>query len=292
MAASSFPFILIIIAENTADYKPKCPEKYLFGAAGAKTKIKTIVQRGKACYNICQYRKWEELCLYKVADIVFEAEACGGLFETRAGKYRAGSGAPEFTVTVSQEESDWLMGQTRLSDDGARYLISGNKFYFKLIERGGLLLHSSAVVKGGRAFLFSGNSGVGKSTHTCFWLRLFEDAYVLNDDKPALRAFEDGFKVYGTPWSGKHDISRNESVALGGIAFLERAEENFIELMPAAEAAKNILAQTVRCIERESMERLLSTMDRLVRETPIFRLGCTPDISAAELSSSIMLAEV
>lgn len=230
--------------------------------------------------------------MYRVADIVFEAEDCGGLFETRAGRYRAESGAPEFTVTVSQAESDWLMGQTRLSDDGARYLISGNKFYFKLIERGGLLLHSSAIVKDGRAFLFSGNSGVGKSTHTGLWLKLFEDAYVLNDDKPALRAFEEGFRVYGTPWSGKHDISRNESVPLGGIAFLERAGESFMELMPAAEAAKNILAQTVRCIERESMERLLAIMDRLVRETPIYRLGCTPDISAAELSSGIMLGNI
>lgn len=230
--------------------------------------------------------------MYKVADIVFEAEACGGLFEARAGKYRVEEGEPEFTVTVSQEESDWLMGQTRLNDDGARYLISGNKFYFKLIERGGLLLHSSAIVKDGRAFLFSGNSGVGKSTHTGYWLNLFEDAFVLNDDKPALRAFEGGFMVYGTPWSGKHDISRNESAPLGGIAFLERSQQNFMELMPAAEAAKNILAQTVRCIERESMERLLATMDRLVREMPIYRLGCTKDVSAAELSSSIMLNNI
>lgn len=227
--------------------------------------------------------------MYKAAGIVFEAKDCGGLFDERAEKYRVQSGEPEFTVTVSQAESDWLMGQTRLNDDGARYLISGNKFYFKLIERGGMLLHSSAVVKDGRAFLFSGNSGVGKSTHTGFWLKLYEDAYILNDDKPAIRLTESGFTVFGTPWSGKHDISRNESAPLGGIAFLERSDHDFIEPMAHKDAAVAMMAQTVRAISRGSMEKLLETFDKLLRAVPVYRLGVTNNISAARVSSAVML---
>lgn len=34
---------------------------------------------------------------------------------------------------------------------------------------GGFYLHSSAVELDGRAYLFSGKSGVGKSTHTRLW---------------------------------------------------------------------------------------------------------------------------
>ncbi len=230
--------------------------------------------------------------MFKAADIVFEAKECGALFEARAGKYRVESGEPEFTVTVSEAESKWLMDQTTLNDDGARYLISGNKFYFKLIERGGMLLHSSAIVVGGRAYLFSGPSGVGKSTHTGLWMKLFPEAYILNDDKPALRSSEEGFIVYGTPWSGKHDINRNEAVPLGGIAFLQRSDKDFIEPMRAREAAPALISQTVRAIKKESMEKLLATVDRLLRETPVYRLGCTPELSAAELASAAMLPSI
>jgi hypothetical protein len=229
--------------------------------------------------------------LYKAAEIVFEAKDCGALFDSRAVKYRVESGEPEFTVTVSQEETDWLMGETSLNEDGARYLISGNKFYFKLIERGGMLLHSSAVVKDGRAYLISGNSGVGKSTHTGYWLRLFEDAYILNDDKPALRLTENGFMVYGTPWSGKHDINRNCCAPLGGIAFIERSDRDFIEPMAHKDAAVNMMAQTVRCIKRGSMEKLLVTFDKLLRSVPVYRLGATNGVSAAETASAAMLAK-
>ena len=40
---------------------------------------------------------------------------------------------------------------------------------------GGFYLHSSAVELDGRAYLFSGKSGVGKSTHTRLWQQIFGD---------------------------------------------------------------------------------------------------------------------
>ena len=55
-----------------------------------------------------------------------------------------------------------------------------------------------------------------------------EKAYILNDDKPALRLIEGIWYAYGTPWSGKHDISVNTGVPIGGICMLERGEENKI----------------------------------------------------------------
>lgn len=228
--------------------------------------------------------------MYRVAEIVFNAENCGAYFETRAEKYRVSEGEPEFTVSVPDTEVEWLMARTRLDENGAKYLISGNMFYFKLIERGGMLIHSSAVVKDGRAYLFSGNPGVGKSTHTGYWLSLWPDAYIINDDKPAIRRFEDGFRVYGTPWSGKYDINRNEWAPMGGLAFVERAERNFIEPMPPSEAIKNMLAQTVRLITPVRMNELLDTMENLMQQVPVYRLGCTKDPSAAELACAVMTA--
>ena len=226
--------------------------------------------------------------MYRVADITFEAVDCGEVFLARAEKYRVESGEPEFVISVTREELDSADYELNLSDDWKRYMLSGTKFYFELIKRRGMMLHSSAVVKDGMAYLFSGNSGVGKSTHTRYWLQLFPGAYVLNDDKPALRRTENGFYAYGTPWSGKHDISRNEGVPLGAITFIERAAWNHIEPISPLEGAIKLLPQTVRRISGERMNELLDTVDTLLREAPLYRLGCVNDISAAEVAAQTL----
>ena len=45
-----------------------------------------------------------------------------------------------------------------------------------------LLIHSSTIVHQGRAVLFLGESGTGKSTHTRLWLKSIPDAHLLNDE--------------------------------------------------------------------------------------------------------------
>ena len=168
-------------------------------------------------------------------------------------------------------------------------MLSSLKFSVELIKRSGLVLHASAVVKDGMAYLFSAPSGTGKSTHAGLWLKLFDDARILNDDKPAIRLLEDGIFAYGTPWSGKHDLSLNERARLGGIAFLERAKEDSIERVAPAEAAKLILGATVRRLSRERMDELLDSVQRLACETPIYRLKCTADPNAARIASAAMI---
>ncbi len=225
--------------------------------------------------------------MFKVADIVFEAGDCGKVFEARAEKYRIFEGEPEFTLSIP--DSEVALSTAETTPDGIRYMLSGAKFYIELIKRGGMMLHSSAVALNGKAYLFSGPSGVGKSTHTGYWLELFPEAYILNDDKPALVPRGEGFMAFGTPWSGKHDISRNEGLPVGGIAFLERADHNFIEPMAPAEAAVRLISQTVRHIRRERMEELLETLGRVIESVPIYRLGCINDKSAAELACRAMM---
>ena len=74
------------------------------------------------------------------------------------------------------------------------------------------MLHSSAVVADGKAYLFTADSGTGKSTHTQLWPRMFGDrAYILNDDKPALL---DEYEV--DEETAKHSVA----------AFVEKLHEN------------------------------------------------------------------
>lgn len=172
--------------------------------------------------------------------------------------------------------------------EACEYMWLGSEFYNALIEFDGFLLHSSAVVYNGRAYLFSAPCGTGKSTHTQLWLKRFDGAYILNDDKPAIRWNGSGFIVSGTPFSGKSDLNVNASVPLGGICALERGEKNSIEVIGAEEALFRIMNQTVRPNDERRMEKLLSLLDRLISVQPIYKLHCNMDIEAAEVAYNAM----
>ena len=165
-------------------------------------------------------------CYYKVANLVIRMSSFGRTVK-QAEPYRCEPAEPDIVITSNWQELQ--KNQPHLSDEDCEYMCTGGNFYRQLLKYNGMLLHASAVVKDGYAYLFSAPCGTGKSTHTGLWLKTFgDDAYILNDDKPALR-FEDGtWYAYGTPWSGKHDISTNVRVPVAGICFLHRAKENTI----------------------------------------------------------------
>ena len=171
--------------------------------------------------------------------------------------------------------------------DGAEYLASGANFARQLLNFGGFQLHASAIALEGRAYLFSAFSGTGKSTHTEKWTRLFGAAY-LNDDKPALRKLDGVWTAYGTPWSGKHDLSSPKGVALGGIAFLRRGDANSIRPLSPAEALPLLMGQTVYRLTADQMELLLPMVDDILRSVPVWELTCRNDDEAAYIAHDAM----
>ena len=183
--------------------------------------------------------------------------------------------------------------QGHLSLDDCEYLSTGGSFYRQLIQFDGMMLHSSAVVMDGYAYLFSAPCGTGKSTHTTMWREAFgyDKVLMLNDDKPALR-FEDGrWYAYGTPWSGKTDQSINMRVPLGGICVLRRGTENVIEPFGGIGAAFALLEQTARPQMPNARGLLLELLDCLLREVPVWKLACTPTPEAAKVSQKAMSEE-
>lgn len=175
------------------------------------------------------------------------------------------------------------------SPDLLEYTGTGTRFYTLLLHFGGMMLHSSAVEMDGYAYLFSAPSGTGKSTHTALWLREFGDrASILNDDKPALRATKEGVFAYGTPWSGKTDLSVNKKVPVRGIAFLSRSETNRIRRMTSAEAIPLFLEQTARPADPGTYDLLFTVLERILKQVPVYALECNMEPEAARLSYQTM----
>lgn len=178
-----------------------------------------------------------------------------------------------------------------LVQDDWEYMLTGSDFYTELIKFGGILLHSSCVVVDDRAYAFSADSGTGKSTHTQLWLKHFGDrAYMLNDDKPAIRLIDGEVYACGTPFSGKYDYSTPKVVKLAGICFLERSENNWIKKADTSKAVFNIFSQTVRKLNADRMNNLFDVIEKIFAQVPLYELGCNMNDDAVLTSYNAMKA--
>ncbi len=200
-------------------------------------------------------------------------------------------GKEDIIATLSEEEmQEKQKAFPTLTLDDCEYLYTGADFYEKLLDFDGMFLHASAVAVGGKAYLFSAPCGVGKSTHTALWQEYFgkERAIIINDDKPAIRLIDGKLYVFGTPFSGKSDKNTNIKVPLKAICFLEQAKENSIRKMSAVEALMQIFNQTLRPVDAKKMEKLIFLVDKLLKNIPVYKMGCNISLDAVETAYTAM----
>lgn len=156
------------------------------------------------------------------------------------------------------------------------------------------MLHASVVEAGGKAFLFMGKSGTGKSTHSRLWLECFDDCSLLNDDCPLVVSGhkEDRFEVCGTPWSGKTSCWRNACFPVAGIVRLRQADFNrFIPTEGIDSFVAFIPGMSVMTADKKLYGEALSTALRMLAKVPTGWLECLPNREAAVLCREALYKE-
>lgn len=228
---------------------------------------------------------------YKIAGLVMNVQA-NELEQRRYRVYEiAHTDQPQIIA-----DGDWKVVKEespRFTQAFCQYSANSREFYGKLLDFNGMILHSSALLMDGKAYLFTADSGTGKSTHTSLYRRVFGDdrVRILNDDKPAIRLEDGQFFAYGTPWSGKSDMNLNLRAPVGGICVLRRGEQNVIKRLTGRSALFAILGQTIRPREEGSMEKLLELTEKLLGKVPVWEMYCNMDPEAACVSYAAMSGE-
>lgn len=205
--------------------------------------------------------------------------------------------ASDDDVRVRREGHEWLLqrgdfrarwdprtGQGSVRQDANPYsLDSVLRIVHSLIlaERGGFLLHSASAICDGRAYLFSGVSGAGKTTMT----RLAPaDVTLLTDEISYVRSSNDrpsdhGYHAFGTPFAGElAKAGENCAAPIAALFFLEQGPENRVDELTSADAVRRLMRNILFFAEdRALVEKLFATACDFVARVPIRRLTFYPD---------------
>src|ERR1035437_7803911 len=151
-----------------------------------------------------------------------------------------------------------------------------------LARKGGFLVHASSVIRNGRAFLFSGVSGAGKTTMA----RLAPaDAAMLTDEISYVTRRDGRDFAVGTPFFGElARVGENMSAPIEAVYLLAKGPENKIEPIVGADAVRGLLGNILFFArDPEFVRMVFDAAFDFVSQVPVRRLTFVPDARVWEL---------
>jgi len=151
-----------------------------------------------------------------------------------------------------------------------------------LAEEGGFLLHAASAIRNGKAFLFSGVSGAGKTTIS----RLAPpDATLLTDEVSFVRPEGGTYRAWGTPFAGElAKVGQNCSAPVATLFLLDKGPEHRIEPVSKLEATR-VLMRNILFFAQDAqlVGRVFDSAYEFVHRVPVQRLFFYPDASVWDL---------
>lgn len=159
----------------------------------------------------------------------------------------------------------------------------------KMIARDSLIFHCSYLRHNGEAILFSGPSGIGKSTQAGLW-ETYQNGEVINGDRALLNKIDGRWTANGWPVSGTSGVCKNISTQIKAIVMLNQSEHNQVQRITGLEAVRQLYAQTtVNYWNVPAVEKSLELLEDLIAQVPVFYLNCDISEEAVNCLTSALL---
>ncbi len=152
-----------------------------------------------------------------------------------------------------------------------------------------VLLHGSFIDYCGSGIVFTGYSGIGKTTQAQLWQQYF-GAEIVNGDKVLIRNFEKETIAYGLPWKGSSPYCVNKKVPLKAIIALRQSQENSIKRLNSVECLEYFMPHIfLPHWDKECLSRALDIFDEISRRVPVWLLECRVDEDAVKITRDAVL---
>ena len=151
----------------------------------------------------------------------------------------------------------------------------------------GALIHCCGIQHQGKAILFCGKSGAGKSTTAELWPAA--GATLMNDDRIIIRPRDEGYVASATPWHGTVQEINPAILPIAAVFHLHQAKEDRVEPIPYAQSVQRIMANAIAPFYfKTSMSRVMQTLSTAMQNVPSYHLHFTPDQGAVEAVKSVL----
>lgn len=145
-----------------------------------------------------------------------------------------------------------------------------------------MILHAACIETEYGGILYSGVTGIGKSTQASMWLQ-YRNARLINGDRTIIYK-KNGWRASGSPFAGSSNCHINVNIALRAIIMLEKSDENVIRRLSSKEAFYSLYPMsTIYMWDKEFIGRIVDMLSAVVDEVPVYYLKCTADERAVKI---------
>ena len=198
----------------------------------------------------------------------------------------------EYYFQISADKSTVITDITLIKESESFFLLYFLRTAYGIISayHKTLKIHASVIEKEGKALIFLGKSGTGKSTHSKLWQKYVPGCALLNDDEPIIRIMNDGtIKVFGAPWSGSTPCYRNAYAEVSAFVHLYQSDENRLTKQNGVESFTSLLQSTaIMRSDIDNRTMIISMINDILEKVSVYRLDNRPDREAVSLSETLL----
>ena len=225
--------------------------------------------------------------LLDASDLLFEAKDSQNKYfsiykhdnELKFFVYNQTSNNIQQVAILNSDYNMWTIYLNKLDFENNSTLLSYPMgplvFYYLTVKYSAIMIHASGVFDGLKGRIFSGVSGVGKTTMAFLWQN--EGGFIINDDRLIIRREGDSYYMYNTPMFYSDVYKR---VKLDSMFLIKHANKNEAKKISGINAVSQLMAFCIQHgYNQNIIEHHMEFISHLCSEISIFEVGFMPNNS-------------